>query len=364
MAVTLLKHHISGWADEDTNGKYSCILCHFQTDHFAHQPGSHAFILRRYDTGAISITTLFRAAFPTASDQEERDEISWVSHHHDLTGANGGVEEDRVRFSGRWGPPSIAQLLADDYGIGHLLPPLITATPNPSTSYRGSGRASVASDRPSSPALPNKQLMTPGPPPAKRRKEDSSPVKQTPGRGGAPTPARTVTAPVPVIGDATPGTLRRSTRRSSKSPAPQRDPSPRKPLSRGMPQTLTVLSDETVVGEEYEGEDAAVDKLAQPDMNEDIAEQRALIERLKKERDAKQLSQEAIDEQESEAAAPAKRSNPEGEETLQFNFKEPETEARALVTNNRVQSRLRDLPPERKSAAWGALAFAAGLGIA
>ena len=47
-----------------------------------------------------------------------------------------------------------------------------------------------------------------------------------------------------------------------------------------------------------------------------------------------------------------------------FNFKEPgeeEVGERAVVTNSRVRL-LSQLPPERKSLAWGALAFAAGLG--
>lgn len=43
-------------------------------------PNEHAFILRRYDTGAISVTTMFKAAFPGATEEEEEREMRWVSH--------------------------------------------------------------------------------------------------------------------------------------------------------------------------------------------------------------------------------------------------------------------------------------------
>ncbi len=44
-----------------------------------HPPHEHAFILRRYDTGAISVTTMYKAAFPDASPEEEEREMKWVS---------------------------------------------------------------------------------------------------------------------------------------------------------------------------------------------------------------------------------------------------------------------------------------------
>lgn len=292
-----------------------------------------------------------------------------MSHNFDLTGANGGTDEDRVRFSGRWANPTIAQKLAEEYGIGHLLPTLIEAKPDPTGAYRGGPRASTAQDAPASPSPPNKQLATPsptaGPPPAKRRKEASpvrAPVAPTPARAAAASPAAKPRSPSPV---------RRSTRqRATQSPAPPpltgRGTSPRKPLSRGMPQNLTVLSDETAVGDDSEHEDDTVAKLAHPDMNEDIAEQRALIDRLKAQRDAELLEKGDADVPTNLATgvtAAGKRERAEDKEVLLFEFKEPETEERALVTNSRLRG-MHSLPPERKSVAWGALAFAAGLGIA
>lgn len=51
------------------------LLCH----HLQNEHAEHAFILRRYDTGAISVTTMYKAAFPTASQEEEDREMRWVS---------------------------------------------------------------------------------------------------------------------------------------------------------------------------------------------------------------------------------------------------------------------------------------------
>lgn len=42
------------------------------------QASQHAFILRRYDTNAVSLTTMFKVAFPGASDEEEKREMDWV----------------------------------------------------------------------------------------------------------------------------------------------------------------------------------------------------------------------------------------------------------------------------------------------
>ena len=45
-------------------------------------PTNHAFILRRYDTDAISLTTMYKVAFPGATDEDEKREMDWVSLLH------------------------------------------------------------------------------------------------------------------------------------------------------------------------------------------------------------------------------------------------------------------------------------------
>jgi len=335
----------------------------------------HAFILRRYDTGAVSITTLFRAAFPNASEQTEKDEIAWVSYNYDLQGANGGKDENRVRFSGRWAPVDVALMLADDYGLGNILPVLVAAEPPTLTS--GNEGSVAPTPAKAATASPEKKPVGPlgspgGPPPAKRRKEASR--ASTPARtAAAPTPARASRVKSPEPGP-TPLPVRRSARQATRSPSPGVTKAPvsrasRKPPSRAL---APIMAEETMVGEE---ESAAAEEQLKPNMADDIAEQHELIANLKAQRAAVAAENSSVativaDSVTGEAASGsqagselAKRPREEEEEQLRFEFKEPETEERALVSNSRARMGSR-LAPERKAALWGSLAFAVGLGAA
>ena len=130
-------------------------------------------------------------------------------------------------------------------------------------------------------------------------------------------------------------------------------------------------SDETAVDEDVEAA-----KTAEPNMHEDIQEQKELIAKLKAERAAAKtkkadagvapspshrVTEEMLEEEEGTGA---KRAREEEPKQYQFDFKEPqegEVGERAIATNSRV-GLLGRMPPERKSLAWGALAFAAGMG--
>lgn len=85
------------------------------------QPSGHAFILRRYDTGAFSQTTIFKACFPTASEDEEKAECDWVKASGDNSGANGGKTTDAVRLAGSWVVPDVALETAKTYGVVELI---------------------------------------------------------------------------------------------------------------------------------------------------------------------------------------------------------------------------------------------------
>ena len=131
-------------------------------------------------------------------------------------------------------------------------------------------------------------------------------------------------------------------------------------------------SDETAVDEDSEAA-----KVAEPSMAEDIQEQKELIAKLKADRAAARAKAKAIVEAEAEEGVPGpseedaedggageKRQREEEPTEYRFNFKEPgqeEVGERAVATNSRLR-RIAQMPPERKSLAWGALAFAAGLG--
>jgi hypothetical protein len=299
---------------------------------------------------------MFRAAFPSASEEQERAEMAWIKANYDTSGANGGNKDtnSRVRFAGTWASPDVAYTIAHTYAIDRVIEHLGRATPSPDVAYRSAAKGGADDGS-------NKQLPTPAPsatnaleaqPPAKRRKE------------ATPTPA----SPAP----ATPAkpASRRSTR-LSRSPAPASQiPAPRARTPRRRAQRDEPRSDHTdhtLVDEEQ------TDALVKPTMLEDIQEQRELIEDLKAKRHAEQLAKAAAEaeeaeggaEEEGEAGQATKRAREE-EEPLQFNFQDPtaktnEVTERAIATNRRV-GRLPQMSTRNKQVAWGALAFAAGLG--
>jgi hypothetical protein len=99
-----------------------------------------------------------------------------------------------------------------------------------------------------------------------------------------------------------------------------------------------------------------------PDANEDIREQQEMIEAFKTQREAKLRDQTTDDrDEEVDGGSEKKREREEEHSSLQFNFKEPETQERKIATNRRIP-RLPEMTPERRSFAWGIAAFAAAVG--
>ena len=363
----------------------------------------HAFILRRFDTGAVSLTTMFRAAFPNASDSEEKLEVAWVKDTYDLSGNNGSTKDAHItRLAGVWVGPTVALELGRAYMLGRLIEAVVEATPDPNGNYRRSGK-SAANNAPavapapatvnvqavvaplppsivSKPSSAFKSLPTPSPtatanPPTKRRKESSPTVEPQsvvkPPSKHSPAPSK-VSAPPPPS-----PTLRRSAR--TKSPAP-RQPSappslrtPKATRSAAKKESTTAptpgSSDLTVVDEEslVVEDDVVGNELR----DQDIKEQQKLIQDLKDKRDASRKAQvngeEVMDVAADESSSSAhssttgkKREREDEDEPLKFNFKEPENAERAISTNRRV-SRF-NMEPRTKSFAWGLAAFAVGMG--
>ncbi|KAI0250286.1 hypothetical protein BJV78DRAFT_1221049 [Lactifluus subvellereus] len=320
-------------------------------------PAGHAFILRRLDTGAISLTTMFRAAFPTASDESERSEANWVKANYDHSGGN---RAGKARFAGTWVTTDVAITIADDYSLGKIITPLTDAKPDPNTEYRKSSRAQQQQQTSDSGSPAPKQLPTPSPSmsspnPPKRRREASP----------APTKSPSVAASSPTKPPSSPTSCRRSLRTSS--PAPPATPkllaqkvasTPKSPKASRSPvktRRLEVItppagSDETAVDDD-------LPEVPGPDMNEDIREQREMIEAFKVQREAEARAEdEAMVE-----GSDRKREREDEDPSLQFQFKEPETEQRQIATNRRI-ARLPEMTPERRSFAWGIAAFAAAVG--
>lgn len=106
----------------------------------------HAFILRRYDTNAVSLTTMFKVAFPGASEDEEKHEMDWVRSSYDTRNTNGGRGNNDVRLAGQWVSRHLAIHLAPAYGIAELVAALTRAVPDPNVAYRKSQRSQAAAD--------------------------------------------------------------------------------------------------------------------------------------------------------------------------------------------------------------------------
>ncbi|PSR75601.1 hypothetical protein PHLCEN_2v9081 [Hermanssonia centrifuga] len=336
-------------------------------------PLGHAFILRRLDTGAISLTTMFRAAFPSANDDTERAEAAWVKLNYDVVGAN---KSGKARFAGTWVTPEVAMAIAASYSLESFIAPLADAVPDPNIVYRKSASAKAQQATPaSSPAVPSMAAATPKEAhPTKRRREDSpsalSPAQVAAAVATTPTPAKKRA----ITPGATPSTRWSN---SLKSPAP-------KLAAVTNPKRIIVRDDEEgrevlVGGDDDESyrEASEVVAVAEPKMQDDIREQKELIERLKAEKaELEQKAKEAAekvkamtgesfpeDEDAFVGGVPTsqKRLREEASVEHKLTIKEPEAEGRAIATNSRIRV-ITNMPPERKQLAWGAVLFAAGIG--
>nr|GAT60789.1 APSES transcription factor [Mycena chlorophos] len=295
-------------------------------------PSGHAFILRRYDTNAVSLTTIFRAAFPNSDQEAEKREMQWVKDTYDLSGNNGSSRDpaSAPRLAGTWVKPTDALKLGEQYAIRELIQILVDAQPDPGANYRRSGK-NKDKDSANTEATPSRSQPTPSspnPPAAKRRKESSP----------APPPAMVVSP-------------RRSTRTKSPKPASQTMPSitsvvkaSSKKTSRRAEPDVSANSDETAV--EDDGGAAAVEDSATSALrDQDIAEQRKLISDLKQQRELARAE-----------AVTTKRAREEDDKSVALEIREPQIGERAIATNSRITARTR-------SAAWGVVAFAFGVGL-
>ncbi|KZV60307.1 hypothetical protein PENSPDRAFT_694383 [Peniophora sp. CONT] len=330
-------------------------------------PTGHAFILRRLDTGAVSLTTMFRAAFPTAPETMEKDESGWVKANYDLSGAN---RAGRARFAGTWVPSDLAQILAPAYKLDQILLPLLAAEPAPNTEFRRSAR--TVQEQQSSPA---RQMPTPAS--SQGAESPSGPSAPKRRRAESPAPATTTTPVKPPSKKAgtntgTPAgkppssaarTLRRSNRTASPAPTPiphtvvASPRSPRSPRKKAEQAPTPAGSDATAVADD---DHEAIVEGPEADMERDIAEQKELVAAFKQQREAArewnaQIQEAAVEEK--------KRERDEVDAPPSFNFAEttdivPVSE-RALVSNKRVLGVPIQMTPQRRSVAWGALAAAA-----
>jgi hypothetical protein len=261
---------------------------------------------------------MFRAAFPSATDSDERRETNWVKEQYDVARFNGSTREHSiVRLAGIWVSPEDALALAESYAISEIVKAISKASPDPNANYR---RSAKEKNPPTSPA----PTITP----AKRRKESSPP------QNVQPTPPASLAVP------------KKSTRVKSKSPTPK----PTSPAKRsGRPSKAKASATQPDEDEET----ANVEQMNDQMRKEDVMEQRKLISDLKAKR---------AEQMEVSNSMQQKRGREESEQEYpnQLNIKEPEPSERAIATNKKVSGF--QLAPREKSFAWGVAAFAVGLG--
>ena len=304
---------------------------------------------------------MFRAAFPTASDESERLEANWVKANYDNSGGN---RAGKARFAGTWVSTDVAVNIADEYSLGKIISPLTDAKPDPNTEYRKSSRAQQQQQQTPDKGSPvPKQLPTPSPSmpapnPPKRRREASPASTKNPSIASS-SPAKSPLSPILV---------RRSQRTTSPAPPPTPKPvsqkgasTPKSPKVSRSPLKNRRLEVVTPAGSDETAVDDEVPDVPEPDVNEDIREQKEMIEAFKAQREANIRTQTAGDEDTAMVEGTEKKREREDENaSLGFNFKEPETQERKFATNRRI-AQLPEMTPERRSFAWGIAAFAAAV---
>ncbi len=304
---------------------------------------------------------MFRAAFPTASDESERIEANWVKANLDNSGGN---RAGKARFAGTWVAADVAIGIANDYSLEKIIPPLTDAKPDPNTEYRKSSRAQQQGQQTPDKGSPApKQLPTPSPSmstsnPPKRRREASP----------APAKSPSIAASSPTKSPLSPVATRRSQRTTSPAPSPTAKlVSPKVASTTKSPKVLRSpvrtrrLEVVTPAGSDETAVEDDVPEVPGPDATEDIQEQKEMIEVFKSQREAKLRAQAASDADEAMDDGERKREREEENASLQFSFKEPEAQERKIATNRRI-ARLPEMTPERRSFAWGIAAFAAAVG--
>lgn len=66
----------------------------------------HRHIIKRFDTNAVSASSMFRAAFPGASEQEEAAEMRWITTgsrgKYGDAAAAGNEGDESKKLAGTW----------------------------------------------------------------------------------------------------------------------------------------------------------------------------------------------------------------------------------------------------------------------
>ncbi|TIA90296.1 hypothetical protein E3P99_01646 [Wallemia hederae] len=161
-----------------------------------HPREKHTFVLRRYDCNGISFGSLFKAAYPYASEEEEKNEYGYIKNAYDVTLVPTEEYKDQklAKLAGFWVPIAVAQELGKRYEMEGYVDALIKADNPDLTDFKKRSLNRQASEdvKSSSPAKAQASLESP-------TKSSSNSKIPTPSKNPAP---------------------RRSARHQSRSPSP------------------------------------------------------------------------------------------------------------------------------------------------
>ncbi|EOR00054.1 hypothetical protein E3P92_02132 [Wallemia ichthyophaga] len=168
-----------------------------------HPREKHTFVLRRYDCNGISFGSLFKAAFPYATDEEEKNEFDYVKKNYDVMLVP--TEEYRdtklAKLAGFWIPIEVAQKLGKRYAMEDFLEALIKADKPDLTDFKKrSSNRQASEDAKSSPAKAQASLESP----AKSATKIPTPTKNPAPRRSARHQSRSP-SPSPLTHNLTPG---------------------------------------------------------------------------------------------------------------------------------------------------------------
>jgi hypothetical protein len=327
---------------------------------------------------------MWKAAFPTASTAAEKDETNWVKKHFDISGP-----PETIRLAGTWLPVPIARQLSAEYKLTSLSPPIVFIhaglTPlSPITPETIDGLSKAEPDYDTVlRSHENGMADTPNVPPSKRRKAASP---KGPEKKSFPSSGRTTRSSVDTAtATASPRlSVGRQLHSRTKSPAPAtRTPATRSTPSRAVKSkimTPPAEKDDPLVAAAVIAADAEPE-LLNVDPDEDIAESKALVDKIKAEHSDPSLKTTTPTKTLPKRGAAAKRAREEAEDVLpngkpliKMNVDaepaDPNVD-REIASNRRIVKWRESLPslptlpqlePKQKSAAWGTLAFALAIG--
>lgn len=134
---------------------------------------------------------MFRAAFPTCTDVDEKRETTYAKTEFDLTGNNGSAADTAatgiIRLAGTWVTKDQASKFAIEYGISTIIDILANARPDPKKTYTRPGQT---------PAVPipttsrHRITLDPEwtPPATKRRREEAKTSLTEESKAASPVP--------------------------------------------------------------------------------------------------------------------------------------------------------------------------------